>query len=299
MQNEYIYRQQRRNARRMQDDRLSITSTASSVFSSIDGYPSTPSPDFPRSLSHTSSPLFRGYSVEPPPLRYFEPTPECKSSVPNKASDEHNYAIDSPTHSAAFPEARGSGLITPEPGRKSDRSPIPSDSGHSTIPEPDEVNPLHMNDWFRDAMRPDFGETLQEAIAKIETKSVMQKDQYLEMRFSELPTDLEYNPNKSRLRKVYESAEEAAERERNNLASRRSRFKKKISQQITNMHLEFDRKENSAFYAMQNWLDQVILELETACLDNGFTNEGILEHRRECGFSPNQVEKMYTVEPSF
>lgn len=192
MQNEYIYNQQRRNALRMQDDRLSITSTASSVFSSMDGYPSTPSPDFRQSLSQTSSPLFMGYQqspADPPPLRYFEPTPDCQSSVPNRASDEHNYAVDSPTHSAAFPETE-SNSNGPEPDRQSDRSRIRSDSGNSTIPEPDEISPLCMNDWFRDAMRPEFVETFEEAIARIETKSALQKDRYLGMRFSELPTDL-------------------------------------------------------------------------------------------------------------
>lgn len=300
MQNEYIYNQQRKHALKMQDDRLSITSTASSVFSSMDGYPSTPSPDFPLSLSQTSSPLFMGYQqtpVDPPPLRYFQNTPDCQSPVSMKASVEHNYAVDSPTRSAASPET-GSDLVTPEPDSKLVRSRILSDSGHSTIPEPDEINPLCMNDWFRDAVRPEFVETLQDVLTRIETKSAQQKEQYLEMRISELPTDLEYNPNKSRLRKVYESPTEAAERERNNLASRRSRFKKKIAQQITNMHLEFDRNENSDLYAMQNWMGQVIFELETLCFDAGLTTECLLELRRQCGFSQSQVDKMYTVEPS-
>lgn len=300
MQNEFVYNQQRKHALKMQDDRLSITSTASSVFSSMDGYPSTPSPDFALSLSQTSSPLFMGYQqtpADPPPLRYFQPATEVQSPVSIKASTEHNYAVDSPSRSGTSPEARPE-LLTPEPDRKPARGRIPSDSGHSTIPEPDEINPLCMNDWFRDAVRPEFAETLQQALTRIETKSAQQKEQYLEMRINELPTDLEYNPNKSRLRKVYESPTEAAERERNNLASRKSRFKKKIAQQITNMHLEFDRNENSDLYAMQNWMGQVIFELESLCLDNGLTSECLLELRRQCGFSQSLLDKMYTPGPS-
>ncbi|XP_065074644.1 uncharacterized protein LOC135698545 [Ochlerotatus camptorhynchus] len=295
MQNEYIYNQQRKHALKVQDDRLSITST-SSVFSSMDGYPSTPSPDFALSLSQTSSPLFMGYQhtpADPPPLRYFQPATEIQSPVSIKASAEHNYAVDSPNRSASSPEA-GSELLTPEPARKPARGRILSDSGHSTIPEPDEINPLCMNDWFRDAVRPAFMETLQQALTRIDTKSAQQKEQYIETRIIELPTDLEYNPNKSRLRKVYESPTEAAERERNNLASRKSRFKKKIAQQITNMHLEFDRNENSDLYAMQNWMGQVIFELESLCLDNGLTIECLLELRRQCGFSQSNLDKMYT-----
>lgn len=110
---------------------------------------------------------------------------------------------------------------------------------------------------------------------------------------------LEYNPNKSRLRKVYESPMEAAERERNNLASRKSRFKKKIAQQITNMHLEFDRSESADLYAMQNWMGQVIFELESNCLDRGITPECLADMRQQCGFLRNQNDKVYRARPSF
>lgn len=297
MQNDYIYNQQRKHALKMhQDDRYSITSTTSSMLSSMDGYPSTPSPDFALSLSQASSPLFTGYAqspVEPPPLRYFQPDPQ-------QTPTEHNYAVDSPqasptTHSVPR---------TPEPDSRpaAARTRIASDdSGNSTIPDqqPDEINPLCMNDWFRDAVRPELAEKLHQALTTIEAKSAAQKHQYLSMRMNELPTDLEYNPNKSRLRKVYESPSEAAERERNNLASRKSRFKKKIAQQITNMHLEFDRNENADLYAMQNWMGQVIFELESLCLDSGMASECLLDLRQQCGFSRSQQDKMlFTAGPS-
>lgn len=297
MQNEFIYNLQRKHALKMQDDRYSITSTTSSMISSMDGYPSTPSPDFALSLSQASSPLFPVYAqsqVEPPPLRYFQSDLQSPSTI--KTPGEHNYAVDSPHGSPAVSSA----ALTPEPDSRPPvhRARIASDSGNSTIPEPDEVSPLCMNDWFRDAVSPELAEKLRQSLTTIEAKSAQQKEQYLSMRMNELPTDLEYNPNKSRLRKVYESPMEAAERERNNLASRKSRFKKKIAQQITNMHLEFDRNENADLYAMQNWMGQVIFELESLCLDSGVTSECLLDLRLQCGFSRSQQDKLYTAGPT-
>lgn len=292
MQHKYLYNQQRNQALKIQDDRLSITSTPSSIFSSLDGYPSSPSPDFPLNLSRNPSPLFTGYHqtpADPPPLQYFQQATVIQSPVPVNASAEHNYAFDSPNLSTTAPEGR-SKFLFPGPGMK---SAFPYDSGHSTLPESNEINPLPMHDWFRNAVRPEIAEKIQIAHVKIGSKSAQQKDQYLTMRYTELPTDLEYNPNKSRLRKVYESPTVAADRERNNLASRKSRFKKKKAQLITNMHLEFDRSENIELYKMQNWMAQVIFNLESQCLDSGLTPEYLFDLRRECGFSYGQHDKMY------
>ncbi|EAT38885.1 AAEL009263-PA [Aedes aegypti] len=289
MHNEYIYNKNRTHALMMRNDRYSMTSTTSSIISSLDGNRSTPSPDFAMSMGQVSSPLFNGFMQSPgEPSQSIYDQSRVRSPATFNNPQEHNYAVDSP-HA----------LHTPEPIIRPARARVTSDSGNSSIPEVDDINPLCMNDFFRDAVNPELAEKLNSALTTIEAKSAQHKERYLEMRMCELPTDLEYNPNKSRLRKVYESPMEAAERERNNLASRKSRFKKKIAQQITNMHLEFDRSESADLYAMQNWMGQVIFELESNCLDRGITPECLADMRQQCGFLRNQNDKVYRARPSF
>ncbi|XP_062545792.1 uncharacterized protein LOC134212181 [Armigeres subalbatus] len=294
MQNQYIYNQQRSQALRMQDDRYSTISSSSSLVSSMDGYSSTPSPDLTLNGSQASSPLFAVYPqrpVDPPPLRYFQfnnqqPPPD------HAQRPEHSYAVDSPQSSPPISNSS-------EPENRPARARVTSDSGNSTVPsETGEIGPVSMDDWFRIFQNHEIASKSQRVHLMIQARSAQRKEQYLSMRMPELPTDLEYNPNKSRLRKAYVSPTEAAERERNNLASRKSRFKKKIAQQITNMHLEFDRSENAELYAMQNFMSQIIYDLEAQCLDSGIAPIDMLNMRQAYGFTPSQHEKIYTAASS-
>lgn len=298
-QNEPLYQQQLRNSN-IQTARHIRGSPALSLYSSTESYRSTPSPDFTLGSCQTSSPLFVRFQQHAlpkvvvstdtvPPLNYFHAIANVKATVKTEQScNDHDYTF-SPVSSSITSETRSASL-TPE------LEPIvneraSSDSGNSTIP--DDINPLCMNDWYRDLLKAEFSERLKEEMDLILHRSDLRKEQFLTVKMSELPSGLEYNPNKSRLRKIYENPTEAADRERNNLASRRSRFKKKIAQQITNMHLEFDRDENAQLYAIQNWIGKIVFELESKWLDNGATSDELYELRHYCGFPQNQSDRGY------
>ncbi|XP_019540312.3 uncharacterized protein LOC109411250 isoform X1 [Aedes albopictus] len=281
LHNEHIYTQQRAQVLQMQDDRSSIASTASSMDSSQDGFPPTPPPDFAMSVGQHSLPLFPNHSrnpVEPPPLRYFQL--DAQFSAPGRTPAEHNYAVGYPRDSPAAVSV----IQAPQSAMRPARARFTSDSDSSVVTDPDEINPMCMNDWFRGAVRPELDGQLTHELATIEYRARLREERYTAMRMHEVPTELEYNPNKSRLRKDYVSSTEEAERSRNNLASRKSRFRRKNDQLINNIKLDFHRQENAEMYALQNWMDQVIFELEEACLNTGVAPESLADLRQQCGF---------------
>lgn len=248
MENQYMYDHQRSHAIQKADQSPSYPTTSSSGSDQR-----TPSPDFAPSASHTSSPL------------------PAAPMLP-----EHNYAVSSASSTDTAPsEGNRRQQLVPSRGAA-------SDSGNSTMS--DEINPLCMTDWYRDLLKPEYAQRLNAQLEIITSRSDFVKNKVLTARIAELPESFDYYPNKSRLRKQYVDPEEAAERERNNLASRRSRFKKKRAQLILNMHLEYDRNENAHLYAMQNWIGKIIFQLEQQWLERGATAEQMCQLRRDCGF---------------
>lgn len=273
--NGQIYNQQRAQALdMMEDDRFSVSSISSSTTSSR-RYPPTPPPDYAVDVCLPSSQFFPNYAqrpLGPPPLRYFEP----EYAAPARSSSEHNYAVqDSP--------AAVSVIQAPQSARARNYSY----SSTSTISDLNELNPICMNEWHQDAVGPEHIEKLKGTMATIKSTSSSERERHVEIRRTqELPTEMEpYNPNKSRLRKVYQSPVEQAEREKNNDASRKSRFRRKCENMTRQMYLDFDRDENAKFYRMQNWLGQVIFDLEEQCMDRGIPLESLVNARKQCGFS--------------
>lgn len=248
MENHYLYDHQRSHA---------ILKVEQSPTSSSGSVQRTPSPDFAPSASHTSSPL---------PVHQQKP--------------EHNYAVSSSASSSTDTATSNDDGMRHRQQLRPRRAA--SDSGNSTMS--DEINPLCMADWYRDHLKPEYAQRLNAQLEIITNRSDFVKNKILTARIAELPESFDYCPNKSRLRKQYVDPDEAAERERNNLASRRSRFKKKRAQLILNMHLEYDRTENAHLYAMQNWISKIIFQLESQWLERGATAEQMCQLRRDCGF---------------
>jgi hypothetical protein len=71
---------------------------------------------------------------------------------------------------------------------------------------------------------------------------------------------------------------------KNNLASRRSRYKKKLSGQIKSLNLEFDRIENRHLYAQEHWMAETITYLEDQILQQGLDMNELKDLRKKCGF---------------
>lgn len=286
MQNQYIYNQQGNQALGVQYDQCSTISTSSSIVSSMAGYPFSLSPDFTGQVSPAAFPNYSHPHVDPPSLLYFEANNQAPNIVLKRERDDD---VDLPQSS----------LNTPEPEIQSTRTRVASDSGNSTVPsETNGVEPVYMDDWFHRSVDPDVNANLAEILSRIQIKSSLRKDEYMSMRKAELPTEMEYNPNKSRMRRTNLTEAEAAEREKNNLASRKSRFKKKIAIQVTNMSMEFDRIEIAEMQEMENWLLDVIDDLEKECLNSGVAPEEVLLLRQQCGINSDQPEQLYTAGTS-
>lgn len=118
---------------------------------------------------------------------------------------------------------------------------------------------------------------------KIVRHSNHAKEEFLQRKSQEIPTELKYNPNKSRLRKEYKDAAEAEDRAKNNLASRRSRQKKKTQMQMLNFSLTFDREENRELFAQERWMSDFVSEFETKLLARGYDVAALKSLRAQCG----------------
>ncbi|XP_058057932.1 uncharacterized protein LOC131208993 [Anopheles bellator] len=161
----------------------------------------------------------------------------------------------------------------------------PSDSGNSSIHDEILQSGLLIQAWTRGN---DISEGLPPRV-KRELQSILQmslfnKEFYTKEKMSEFPMEVGYHPNKSRLRKEYLNDLEAADRAKNNLASRRSRHKKKMVNQLMNISLEFDRSENRHLYLQERWLTSLIYELEDKAMQKGVDAYMLRKLRADCGF---------------
>ncbi|XP_035795792.1 uncharacterized protein LOC118468741 [Anopheles albimanus] len=161
----------------------------------------------------------------------------------------------------------------------------PSDSGNSSIHDEILQSGLIIQAWTRGS---DISTGLPENV-KIELHNILQtslynKECYTKEKMAEFPMDVGYHPNKSRLRKEYSNDAEAADRAKNNLASRRSRHKKKMVTQLMNISLEYDRQENRELFLQERWLTNFIFELEDKALQQGIDTQVLRKLRADCGF---------------
>jgi Basic region leucine zipper len=101
----------------------------------------------------------------------------------------------------------------------------------------------------------------------------------------EFPVNYEYNPKKSRIRTNYLDPQLADDRVKNNIASRRSRQRKKFLNHVLQYSVDFDTDENLLLSKQDQWLRQIILKLEEQIISkNSSQTEGIIKLRRQCGF---------------
>lgn len=96
---------------------------------------------------------------------------------------------------------------------------------------------------------------------------------------AENPVSYEYNPKKSRTR----IQEPNSHRSKNNLASRRSRQRKKFVLQVKRSATDYEVDENFILIRQMNWLSSVIKRFESQNLANGRSVEEILKLRSQCG----------------
>jgi len=82
---------------------------------------------------------------------------------------------------------------------------------------------------------------------------------------SEFPVSYDYNKNKSKIRTNYADPQIADDRTRNNIASRRSRQRKKFQFQIVSYSADYDEDENKMLANELSWLMSMIGSMEESC----------------------------------
>lgn len=78
----------------------------------------------------------------------------------------------------------------------------------------------------------------------------------------EFPVSYDYNPKKSRIRTNYADPQIADDRTRNNIASRRSRQRKKFQFQMMQYSVDYDKDENNFAQKQLAWLQGMIINME-------------------------------------
>lgn len=101
----------------------------------------------------------------------------------------------------------------------------------------------------------------------------------------EFPVSYDYNPKKSRIRTNYSDPQIADDRTRNNVASRRSRQRKKFQVQMIQYSVDYDVDENFLLEKQEDWLRTIITGLEHKVMAADEENAKVLKKlRKQCGF---------------
>lgn len=99
------------------------------------------------------------------------------------------------------------------------------------------------------------------------------------------PVSYDYNPKKSRIRTNYNDPHVADDRTKNNIASRRSRQRKKFLNHVLQYSVDFDDDENFLLKKQEQWLRKIVASMENKILNkNSLDDEKIYKLRRQCGF---------------
>ena len=99
------------------------------------------------------------------------------------------------------------------------------------------------------------------------------------------PVNYEYNPKKSRIRTNYEDHQIAEERTKNNVASRRSRQRKKFITQVHQYSVDYDEDETTLLKMQEKWLRAIITNLEKKIIEKPEREEELFRLRKQCGFN--------------
>lgn len=99
------------------------------------------------------------------------------------------------------------------------------------------------------------------------------------------PISYDYNHKKSRIRADYNDPQIADDRTKNNIASRRSRQRKKFLNYIHQYSVDYDHDENFLLKKQETWLRLIIAGLENKVAKNPERKEELFRLRKQCGFN--------------
>lgn len=146
-----------------------------------------------------------------------------------------------------------------------------------------DLPPLKMGaniaNWASDSIYSNLPEAAKPELDRLLRVGHQQKVEVIQALNAENPVSYEYNAKKSRTR----IQEPTSFRSRNNLASRRSRQRKKFVLQVKQSATDYEVDENFILIRQMNWLTGIVTRFEAQNLANGRTPQEILNLRAQCG----------------
>lgn len=165
-----------------------------------------------------------------------------------------------------------------------------SDSDIESIADPSALKRLSyaskINSWAGSSIYNNLPELVMTEYDKMLRESHDLKVETIRGLNIEMPVSYDYNPKKSRIRTNYSDPQIADDRTRNNIASRRSRQRKKFQVQMIQYSVDYDLDDNFLLAKQEKWLMGIIANLEQK-ITAGDKVEDIAELkklRKRCGF---------------
>jgi Basic region leucine zipper len=191
----------------------------------------------------------------------------------------------------AFKTEERSKFIKLKKEAKQPKVPAPdTESDQENYPETSQLKKLVVSEktetWLGSSIYNNLPEVAMNEYDKIMREGHSMKCDVIRTLNEEYPVSYEYNKNKSRIRTDYKVAQVAIERTRNNIASRRSRQRKKFNTVILQYSVDYDLDENFIISKQEKWLKSLIAGLEQKALQTNSSNlDEILKLRKQCGFN--------------
>lgn len=162
-------------------------------------------------------------------------------------------------------------------------------SDHENFDHNSHLPPLKLSakthQWVGDSLYNNIPSIAMSEYDKILQNSHKMKLEVIDALNKAFPVSYEYNPKKSRVRTNYSDPHLAEDRTKNNIASRRSRQRKKFLNHIHQCMLDYDNDENYLLQKQEKWLQEMILKLESRIVERNPNHDvKIYEFRKQCGF---------------
>jgi hypothetical protein len=141
-----------------------------------------------------------------------------------------------------------------------------------------------ITNWCGSSIYNNLPELVMTEYDKILRESHQLKVEVVETLNSEFPVSYDYNPKKSRIRTNYNDPQIADDRTKNNIASRRSRQRKKFHMTMIQYSVDYDADENFLMEKQQKWLQGMIGNLEKRLATEQGGISTIRKLRQQCGF---------------
>lgn len=206
----------------------------------------------------------------------FSQAPEPKATL--DAVNQSIAPIQGPSKARAISQINGRKefiKFNEKQARNSPTPPLPSSSHpqRSGLAESAETM-----EWVGASIFSNLSDKVMAEFDKIMREGYTTKVRVIEKMNEQRPVNYEYNPNKSRIRTNYYDYIVAGDRTRNNVASRRSRQRKKFSIQMLQYSVDYDVDDNEILKKQEMWLRSIIANLEPK-----MAKSDIESSRKQCG----------------